>query len=142
MDWKLELIVVPVSDVDRSKRFYNEQLGFEVDVDRTMGAMRIVQMTPPGSGCSIAIGTGLGDAVPGTLKGLQISVGDIDAAHAQLTGRGVDISPIRHVGEDGWSDGKGGDYNSFFFFDDPDGNSWGIQESPLLRAALAGRGVA
>ncbi len=133
MDWKLELIVVPVSDVDRAKTFYSDQLGFIVDVDQRMGEMRVVQLTPPGSACSITIGTGLVDSVPGTLKGLQISVGDIEAAHAQLVERGVDLSPVRHMGEGGWADGKGGDYNSFCFFDDPDGNSWAIQESPMLR---------
>ncbi len=138
MDWKLEVVVVPVSDVDRAKHFYSEQVGFNVDVDHQSGAMRVVQMTPPGSACSVTIGTGLKDAVPGSVQGLQICVGDIDAARAQLVERGVDVSPIRHVGEEGWVDGKGGDYNSFFFFffSDPDGNGWAIQESPLLRAAL------
>lgn len=137
MDWKLEVVVVPVSDVDRAKAFYAEQLGFPVDVDHRAGDMRVVQMTPPGSGCSVTIGTGLSDAVPGSVRGLQLSVGDIDAARAQLVERGVDVSPIRHVGESGWADGKGGDYNSFIFFSDPDGNGWTVQESPILRAALA-----
>ena len=138
MDWKLEVVVVPVSDVDRAKAFYTGQLGFPVDVDHRAGDMRVVQMTPPGSGCSVTIGTGLSDAVPGSVRGLQLSVGDIDAARAQLVERGVDVSPIRHVGESGWADGKGGDYNSFIFFSDPDGNGWTVQESPILRAALAG----
>ena len=138
MDWKLEVVVVPVSDVDRATAFYTEQLGFPVDVDHRAGDMRVVQMTPPGSGCSVTIGTGLSDAVPGSVRGLQLSVGDIDAARAQLVERGVDVSPIRHVGESGWADGKGGDYNSFIFFSDPDGNGWTVQESPILRAALAG----
>ena len=138
MDWKLEVVVVPVSDVDRAKAFYTGQLGFPVDVDHRAGDMRVVQMTPPGSGCSVTIGTGLSDAVPGSVRGLQLSVGDIDAARAQLVERGVDVSPIRHVGEAGWVDGKGGDYNSFIFFSDPDGNGWTVQESPILRAALAG----
>lgn len=138
MDWKLEVVVVPVSDVDRAKAFYTGQLGFPVDVDHRAGDMRVVQMTPPGSGCSVTIGTGLSDAVPGSVRGLQLSVGDIDAARAQLVERGVDVSPIRHVGEAGWADGKGGDYNSFIFFSDPDGNGWTVQESPILRAALAG----
>src|SRR6476660_6771788 len=88
MDWKLEVVVVPVTDVDRSKRFYSEQLGFVVDVDQQAGDMRVVQLTPPGSGCSITIGTGLSEGVPGTLKGMQICVGDIDAAHAQLVDKG------------------------------------------------------
>ena len=136
MDWKLEVVVVPVTDVDRSKRFYSEQLGFVVDVDQQAGDMRVVQLTPPGSGCSITIGTGLSEGVPGTLKGMQICVGDIDVARAQLVDRGVGVSPVRHMGEAGWADGKGGDWNSFIFFDDPDGNSWTVQESPTLRAAL------
>jgi catechol 2,3-dioxygenase-like lactoylglutathione lyase family enzyme len=136
MDWKLELVVVPVTDVDRAKAFYSEQLGFHVDVDHDAGDFRIVQLTPPGSACSIAIGKGLSDGVPGSLKGMQICVGDIEAAHAQLVARGVEVSPIRHSGPDGWEDGTGGDYNSFVFFDDPDGNSWAIQDSPILRAEL------
>jgi catechol 2,3-dioxygenase-like lactoylglutathione lyase family enzyme len=135
MDWKLELVVVPVTDVDRAKHFYAEQLGFVVDVDhQPSDAFRVVQLTPPGSACSISIGKGLSEAVPGTLKGIQISVGDIEAARAQLIERGVDVTPVRHLGESGWEEGKGGDYNSFMFFDDPDGNSWAVQESPLLRA--------
>jgi catechol 2,3-dioxygenase-like lactoylglutathione lyase family enzyme len=134
MDWKLELVVVPVTDVDRAKRFYAEQLGFNVDVDHSPSdAFRVVQLTPPGSACSISIGKGLTDAAPGSLRGLQISVGDIEAAHAELLERGVDVTPIRHVGENGWQDGKGGDYNSFLFFSDPDGNGWAVQESPLLQ---------
>jgi catechol 2,3-dioxygenase-like lactoylglutathione lyase family enzyme len=134
MDWKLELVVVPVTDVDRAKRFYAEQLGFNVDVDHSPSdAFRVVQLTPPGSACSISIGKGLTEAVPGSLRGMQISVGDIEAAHAELVGRGVEVTPIRHVGDNGWEDGKGGDYNSFFFFSDPDGNGWAVQESPLLQ---------
>jgi catechol 2,3-dioxygenase-like lactoylglutathione lyase family enzyme len=137
MDWKLELVVVPVSDVDRSKQFYSEQLGFVVDVDSSPNEQfRVVQLTPPGSACSISIGKGLTEAVPGTLQGMQISVADIEAAHAQLVERGVDVSPIRHVDQEkgDWADGKGGEYNSFVFFKDPDGNGWAVQESPLLRA--------
>ncbi len=136
MDWKLELVVVPVTDVDRAKRFYAEQLGFNVDVDDSPNEQfRVVQLTPPGSACSITIGKGLTEAVPGTLQGVQISVGDIDAAHAQLVERGVDATPVRHIDQatGAWVDGKGGDYNSFIFFKDPDGNGWAIQESPLLR---------
>jgi catechol 2,3-dioxygenase-like lactoylglutathione lyase family enzyme len=136
MDWKLELVVVPVTDVDRAKQFYAEQLGFNVDVDSSPNEnFRVVQLTPPGSACSISIGKGLTEAVPGTLKGLQISVADIETAHAQLVERGVKVTPVRHIGESGWADGKGGDWNSFVFFDDPDGNSWAVQESPTLRAA-------
>lgn len=138
MDWKLELVVVPVSDVDRAKHFYADQLGFVVDVDDSPTVeFRVVQLTPPGSACSIAIGKGLTEAAPGTLQGMQISVGDIDAAHAQLVEGGVDVTPIRHVDREsgGWVDGKGGRYNSFIFFKDPDGNGWAIQESPLLGGA-------
>lgn len=97
-------------------------------------ATRPARLTPPGSACSITIGKGLTQAVSGTLQGMQISVGDIPVAHTQLVERGVDVSPIRHVGEEGWADGKRGDYNSFIFFKDPDGNGWAVQESPLLRA--------
>jgi predicted enzyme related to lactoylglutathione lyase len=137
VDWKLELVVVPVTDVDRAKKFYSEQLGFIVDVDDSPApGVRVVQLTPPGSACSIMVGQGLSEGVPGSLQGMQICVGDIDAAHAQLVERGVDASPIRTVGPEGWVDGKGGDYNSFIFFKDPDGNGWAIQESPLLRAEL------
>jgi predicted enzyme related to lactoylglutathione lyase len=132
MDWKLEVIVVPVADVDRAKKFYSEQVGFNVDVDhRASESVRIVQLTPPGSACSITIGTGLTPGEPGTVKGLQLCVSDIDVAHAHLTERGVDVSEIRHVGENGeWATGKGGPWNSFCFFDDPDGNSWAVQEKP------------
>ena len=133
MDWKLEVIVVPVSDVDRAKHFYSEQLGFNVDVDNRMGEnFRNVQLTPPGSACSIVIGTGLAPGEPGSLKGLQLVVTDIEAARAQLVERGVDVSPIRQIDtENGeWAEGAGGDWNSFFFFDDPDGNSWAVQQVP------------
>jgi catechol 2,3-dioxygenase-like lactoylglutathione lyase family enzyme len=138
MDWKLELVVVPVTDVDRAKHFYEEQLGFNVDVDSSPSeAFRVVQLTPPGSACSITVGKGLTEAVPGSLKGMQISVGEIDAAYAQLIAKGVEVSPVRNFGADGWQDGKGGDWNSFIFFNDPDGNGWAIQESPTLRAELS-----
>jgi len=139
MDWKLEVVVVPVSDIDRAKRFYSEQLGFIVDVDDAPNEnVRIVQMTPPGSGCSVTIGKGFAQSDPGCLQGLQLSVGDIEAARGQLVARDVDVSPIRHVGANGaWEDGKGGDYNSFVFFNDPDGNGWAVQESPILKAALS-----
>jgi predicted enzyme related to lactoylglutathione lyase len=131
MDWKLEVVVVPVSDVDRAKAFYSEQVGFVVDVDHRMGeGMRVVQLTPPGSGCSVTIGTGLVAMPPGSLKGLQLVVDDIDAARGELVDRGVDVTPVRHLGEDGWADGHGGPWNSFLFFDDPDGNSWTVQEKP------------
>jgi catechol 2,3-dioxygenase-like lactoylglutathione lyase family enzyme len=136
MDWKIELLVVPVADIDRAKAFYADQLGFHVDLDVARDDFRIVQLTPAGSGCSIAIGTGLVDMAPGALRGMQLCVGDIDAAHAQLVERGVDVTPVRHKGPEGWADGRGEDWNSFVFFDDPDGNSWAIQESPTMRAAL------
>jgi catechol 2,3-dioxygenase-like lactoylglutathione lyase family enzyme len=135
MDWKLELVVVPVTDVDRAKQFYADQLGFVVDVDSSPNEQfRVVQLTPPGSACSISIGKGLTEAVPGTLKGMQISVADIEAAHRQLVERGVKCTPVQHFGANGWEDGKGEDWNSFIRFDDPDGNGWAIQESPVLRA--------
>ena len=132
MDMKLEVVVVPVSDVDRAKHFYSEQMGFVVDVDRVVSPeFRVVQLTPPGSGCSVTIGVGLAAMQPGSLKGLQLVVADLEAARSELVGRGVPLSPIRHVGEDGkWQDGPGGPWNSFCFFDDPDGNSWTIQEKP------------
>ena len=136
MDWKLEVVVLPVSDVDRARDFYVEKIGFHLDVDQEMGESRIVQMTPQGSGCSVTVGRGLNNAEPGSVKGMQLCVGDIDAARAELVSRGVDVSPVRHVGPDGWADGNGGDWNAFIFFDDPDGNSWTVQESPTLRAEL------
>lgn len=131
MDWKLEVVVVPVSDVERSKRFYSEGVGFNVDLDHQVNdRVRVVQLTPPGSGCSITIGTGLVESVPGSLKGLQLVVDDVDAARAQLLERGVEASPVRHVEDGIWKDGRGGDWNSFIFFNDPDGNSWTVQERP------------
>lgn len=131
MDWKLEVIVVPVSDVDRSKKFYSEQVGFVIDVDHQPNEnFRVVQLTPPGSGCSITIGIGLGDSVPGSLKGLQLVVSDVEAARAELAKRGVDVTPVRHIDDGNWIDGHGGDWNSFIFFDDPDGNSWTVQQKP------------
>ncbi|HET7169651.1 MAG TPA: glyoxalase superfamily protein [Candidatus Limnocylindrales bacterium] len=139
MDYKLELIVVPVTDVDRAKHFYADMLGFPVDVDDQPNEhFRVVQLTPPGSGCSIAIGIGLGGGAPGSIKGLQLCVADIDAARAELAGRGVPISPVQHHDGSGFVEGKGGDWNAFAFFDDPDGNGWAIQESPTMRAAVQG----
>ena len=129
MDWKLEVVVVPVSDVDRAKEFYSDRVGFVVDVDRQMGeGLRVVQLTPPGSACSITIGTGLVDSAPGSLKGLQLVVADLDAARAELIERGVQVSPVRHVENGVWADGPGGDWNSFVFFSDPDGNAWTVQQ--------------
>ena len=131
MDFTLELVVVPVSDVDRAKAFYSERCGFHVDVDHTAGDdFRVVQLTPPGSACSISIGKGLAKMEPGTLQGLQLCVTDIDAARQQLADAGVDITPVRHIDEGVWQDGRGGPWNSFAFFSDPDGNGWAVQEKP------------
>jgi catechol 2,3-dioxygenase-like lactoylglutathione lyase family enzyme len=136
MDYVLELVVVPVSDVDRAKHFYADQLGFHVDVDHQPSEeFRIVQLTPPGSPCSITIGKGMTLMEPGSLKGLQISVADIEAAREELLARGVSVSTVQHHDGKAFVDGKGDDWNSFMFFDDPDGNSWAIQESPRLRDA-------
>jgi catechol 2,3-dioxygenase-like lactoylglutathione lyase family enzyme len=132
MDWKLEVVVVPVSDVDRAKEFYTEKLGFHLDVDHRAGEnFRVVQLTPPGSACSITIGTGLGDAPPGSVRGLQLVVSDIEAAHAQLVARGVEVSEISHFDQGGRQPGldpERREYGSFVFFTDPDGNSWAVQE--------------
>jgi catechol 2,3-dioxygenase-like lactoylglutathione lyase family enzyme len=131
MDWKLEVVVVPVSDVDRAKRFYSEQMGFVVDVDRQMGeTFRVVQLTPPGSACSITIGTGLAAMPPGSLQGLQLCVSDIAAAHAELVARDVAVSKIVHFEDGVQVAGPGDDWNSFMFFSDPDGNGWTVQERP------------
>ena len=131
MEWKLELVVVPVTDVGRAKQFYSEQAGFVVDHDtRISDALRVVQLTPPGSGCSIAVGAGMTDMPPGSIKGLQLVVSDVVAASDQLIARGVEASPVRHFEDGGWVDGPGGRWNSFVFFSDPDGNSWTVQERP------------
>jgi catechol 2,3-dioxygenase-like lactoylglutathione lyase family enzyme len=138
MEYKLEVVVVPVSDVDRAKAFYADQVGFVVDVDHSPNErFRVVQLTPPGSGCSITIGKGLSDMAPGSIKGLQLVVADVDAARADLASRGVDVSPVRHHDGNGMVDGRGDDWNSFVFFADPDGNTWAVQESPTLRAETA-----
>ena len=131
MDWRLELVVVPVTDIDRAKDFYSGQVGFAVDHDTSISdVVRIVQLTPPGSACSIAISTGMIDTQPGSLRGLQLVVDDITAARAQLVERGVDVSTVKHF-EDGVTvDGPGGAWNSFIFFSDPDGNAWTVQERP------------
>lgn len=131
MDWKLELVVVPVSDVDRAKQFYSEQVGFVVDLDTSVGdEFRVVQLTPLGSACSISVGKGLVESAPGSLKGMQMVVSDIEAARAELVERGVEVSPIRTFDNGAWVDGKGGPWNSFIFFADPDGNGWTVQEKP------------
>jgi catechol 2,3-dioxygenase-like lactoylglutathione lyase family enzyme len=132
MDYKLELVLVPVSDVDRAKAFYTEQLGFTLDVDhRPSDDFRVVQMTPPGSACSVTIGIGITSAEPGSCRGTHLVVSDIEAARAELTGRGVDVSEIRHMTPQGWSPGpdpEHEDYASFADFADPDGNTWVLQE--------------
>lgn len=134
MDWKLEVVVLPVADVDRAKHFYSEQMGFVVDVDnRISDKFRVVQMTPRGSACSVTIGTGLTAMAPGSLQGLQLVVTDIEAAREELVGRGVEVSPVQHF-EDGVAvDGRGEAWNSFIFFSDPDGNGWAVQEVPANR---------
>ncbi len=131
MDWKLEVVPVPVADVERAKRFYAEQAGFVVDLDTRIGdGVRLVQLTPPGSGCSIHLSAGMLSVPPGILEGLQVVVPDVEAARAELVGRGVEASPVQHVEEGGWVEGRGGDWNSFVFFSDPDGNGWVLQERP------------
>jgi catechol 2,3-dioxygenase-like lactoylglutathione lyase family enzyme len=133
MQWKLEVVVLPVSDVDRAKHFYADQIGFNVDVDQQFGEhARVVQLTPLGSACSISFVKGLGDEgmPPGSVKGLQLVVADIQAAREHLVQRGVDVSPVRHVDDGRWVDGPSGPWNSFVFFSDPDGNAWTVQEKP------------
>lgn len=131
-DLKLELVLVPVSDVDRAKAFYTEQLGFTLDVDHQPNdEFRVVQMTPPGSACSITIGNGVTSAQPGSYRGTHLVVTDIEAARAELVGRGVDVSEIRHMTPQGWAPGPDpvhADYESFADFADPDGNTWVLQE--------------
>ena len=118
MDWKLELVAVPVSDVDRAKAFYTEQVGFNADHDHKVSdEMRFVQLTPPGSACSIAIGTGIMDTVPGSVQGLQLVVTDADAARAHLVANGVAAGEVQEF-----------PWGRFVFFSDPDGNGWAVQE--------------
>jgi len=120
MEWKLELVAIPVSDVDRAKAFYTEQAGFNADHDHRIGdEMRFVQLTPPGSACSIAIGDGIVDAPPGSVQGMQLVVSDIDAARAELVERGVEVSEVQNF-----------DWGAFVFFSDPDGNRWSVQAIP------------
>ena len=130
MDWKLELVVVPVSDVDRAKDFYIEKAGFQLDVDHSSGEdFRVVQLTPPGSACSITLMRNA--AVPGSVRGLHLVVPDIEAARAELVGRGIEASEIFHFGPEGQQPGpdpQRGSYNSFATFTDPDGNGWLLQE--------------
>jgi predicted enzyme related to lactoylglutathione lyase len=120
MDWKLELVFVPVTDVDRAKAFYVDQVGFHADHDQQVNdALRFVQLTPPGSACSIAIGTGITDMPPGSQRGLQIVVADVEAARQQLVGRGVKASDVDVQ-----------PWGSFVTFSDPDGNTWSLQQLP------------
>jgi catechol 2,3-dioxygenase-like lactoylglutathione lyase family enzyme len=131
MNWTLEVVCVPVSDVDRAKAFYADQLGFAVDHDTDTGSMRIVQLTPPGSGCSIVIGTGVTGMTPGSLDGVQLVVGDLVAAHRRLVDRGVDISEVQVFSPEGLrAMREGDDLNNvgFCFFADPDGNKWAVQQ--------------
>lgn len=138
MEFKLEVVVIPVSDADRAKAFYADKVGFPLDLDVTPSpGMRVIQFTPQGSGCSVTMGTGMSAMTPGSLKGLQLCVADVDAARALLAERGVPVSPVQHFGPSGFEDGRGDDWNSWCFFDDPDGNSWAVQESPTMRAAAA-----
>ena len=138
MDYKLELVLLPVSDVDRAKDFYCEKLGFRLDVDHRGGEdFRVVQMTPSGSACSISIGKGITPAEPGSVRGLHLVVTDIEAARAELAQRGVDVSEVFHFGPGGQEPGPDpsrSDYNSFAAFADPDGNTWVLQEVGYLRA--------
>jgi catechol 2,3-dioxygenase-like lactoylglutathione lyase family enzyme len=133
VDMRLELVLVPVTDVDRAKAFYTEQAGFNLDVDTAPAdGLRVVQLTPPGSACSITIGTGLTDAAPGSLKGLHLVVADIVAARAELVERGVEVSEVRHFESGRWLPGpdpQRSRYNSFADFSDPDGNTWLLQEA-------------
>lgn len=120
MDWKLELVPVPVTDIDHAIAFYVEKLGFHLDHDHTVSEdIRFVQLTPPGSACSIAIGRGIVDSAPGSMRGLQLVVPDIDEAHAHLAGRGVEVTGVQDF-----------PWGRFVFFNDPDGNTWSVQQLP------------
>ena len=120
MDWKLELVAVPVSDVDRAKSFYTDKVGFNLDHDHTVSdSVRFIQLTPNGSACSITIGLGITDAAPGSVRGLQLVVSDIEAAHAELTSRGVEVSEVQDY-----------PWGRFVFLSDPDGNGWAVQQIP------------
>ncbi|MFE6127524.1 MULTISPECIES: VOC family protein [unclassified Streptomyces] len=138
MEWTLEVVILPVADLDRSRGFYEDTCGFAVDTDTEIGpGMRIVQLTPPGSRCSIALSSGLPpapgqhDMAPGSVQGLQLCVTDIYQAHAELLERGVEVSNVQHVGASGsWEEGRGDTWNAFMFFKDPDGNGWVVQEAP------------
>jgi catechol 2,3-dioxygenase-like lactoylglutathione lyase family enzyme len=123
MDWKLELVAIPVTDVDVAKTFYVERVGFNADHDHSVSdELRFVQLTPPGSACSIAIGTGISDAAPGSVQGMQLVVSDIELAHSELAGRGVEVSDVQDF-----------PWGRFVFFADPDGNRWAVQELQTVR---------
>ena len=123
MDWKLELVVVPVSDVDRAKAFYADQVGFHLDHDHKVSdEIRFVQLTPPGSACSIVMGLGITEMAPGSQKGLQMVIEDAEAAKTELRGRGVETSDVQVMA-----------WGSFVFFSDPDGNTWSLQQLPEVR---------
>ena len=132
MNWTLEVVVVPVADVDRAKTFYADKVGFHVDHDTTISdEMRVVQLTPPGSGCSIVIGKGMVDMPPGSLRGLQLVVSDIRAAHAELVERGLDVSEVQVYDVGGLRPSREGDNLDnvgFVHFSDPDGNGWAVQQ--------------
>jgi catechol 2,3-dioxygenase-like lactoylglutathione lyase family enzyme len=132
MDFKLELVMIPVSDVDRAKDFYTQKAGFGLHVDyQPNDDFRVVQLDPPGSGCSIAIGIGITDAAPGSVRGTHLVVSDIEAAREYLVDRGLEVSPVRHLEGGEWVTGpdpEHHDYNSFADFSDPDGNTWVLQE--------------
>ena len=120
MEWKLELVPIPVSDVDRAKSFYTDKVGFNIDHDvRATDEMRVVQLTPPGSACSIAIGTGIVDTSPGSVRGLHLVVPDINAARAEIVDRGVDVGQVQDLGG-----------ILYVTFSDPDGNGWALQQMP------------
>jgi catechol 2,3-dioxygenase-like lactoylglutathione lyase family enzyme len=132
MDFKLELVLIPVADVDRAKAFYTEKAGFTLDVDhQPSDSFRVVQLTPPGSACSITFGKGITDAAPGSVRGTHLVVTDIAAARAELVERGLEVTEIRHLKVGEWLSGpdpEHSDYNSFADFSDPDGNTWILQE--------------
>jgi catechol 2,3-dioxygenase-like lactoylglutathione lyase family enzyme len=134
VDWKLEVVLLPVKDVDRAKAFYTEKMGFNLDVDHRAGeAFRVVQMTPPGSACSVTVGVGITDAEPGSVRGLHLVVSDIRAAHAELVDRGVECGEIQHF-ENGkmvaGPDPENQPFGSYVFLSDPDGNTWAVQQGP------------
>ena len=128
MDWKIELVAIPVSDVDRAKAFYVEKAGFNADHDhRVSDEIRFVQLTPPGSACSIVLGLGITEAAPGSVQGVQMVVADIEAARAELVERGAEVSEIQEY-----------PWGRFIFFKDPDGNGWSVQELPPWQSPTGG----